>query len=87
MGTKRFSVDVSFFVQSAGTVNDREAGMGQVKVQHSADGRTDARTNGHKRNVWAEKIVKHSWVTQATPIQQLDNVCDGWKLLECTLRQ
>lgn len=68
-------------------MNDREAGMGQVKVQHSVDCRTDARTNGHKLNVWAEKIVKHSWVTQATPIQQLDDVCDGWKLLECTFRQ
>lgn len=35
-------------------VNDREAGMGQVKVQHSVDCRTDARTNRHKLNVWAE---------------------------------
>lgn len=67
-------------------MNDREAGMGQVKVQRSVDCRTDAWTNRHKLNVWA-KIVKHSWVTQATPIQQLDNVCDGWKLLECTFRQ
>lgn len=67
-------------------MNDREAGMGQVKVQHSVDCRTDAWTNRHKLNVWA-KIVKHSWVTQAIPIQQLDNVCDGWKLLECTFRQ
>lgn len=41
-------------------------------------GRTDT------SSMSAPKIVKHSWVTQATPIQQLDNVCDGWKLLECT---
>lgn len=61
-------------------------GWGQVKVQRSVDCRTDARTNRHELNVRA-KIVKHSWATQAIPIQQLDNVCDGWKLLECTFRQ
>lgn len=67
-------------------MNDREVGTGQVKAQRSADCRTDARTNRHKLDVWAG-VVKHSRVTQATPIQQLDNVCDGWKLLERFLRQ
>lgn len=54
----------------------REAGMGQVKVQRSVDGRnrcTDERTQAQCLG----RIAKHSWVTRATPIQQLDNVCDG----------
>lgn len=62
-------------------------GWGRLKSSTLWTAETDARTNGHKLNVWAEKIVKHSWVTQATPIQQLDDVCDGWRLLECTFRQ
>lgn len=62
------------------------SGRGRLKPSALADCRTDARTNRHKLDVWAE-VVKHSRVTQATPIQQLDNVCDGWKLLQRFLRQ
>lgn len=36
-----------------------------------------------------KKIVKHSWATQAyaRSTQRQCTVCDGWKLLKCTLRQ